>query len=255
MFQLSLDFFGLPAKRPTAPRIAPVESKEPFLWKHGIAVHFLRRPRARRYLLRLLPDGTARLVIPRRGSQAEALRFLERSEDWLLKQHTLWRSRTRARVPWTDGATFPFRGEPVVLRVVREPGHVRLAFADQDLTLPQQLPDYHAAVLAHLRRLAERELPPRTLALAERHGIKVARVSVRAQRTRWGSCSSRGVISLNWHLIQAPPYVVDYLIVHELMHRREMNHSKRFWALVAEACPTWREAEKWLKATRLDTLA
>jgi predicted metal-dependent hydrolase len=75
---------------------------------------------------------------------------------------------------------------------------------------------------------------------------------VRAQKTRWGSCSARGTISLNWRLIQAPPGVVDYLIIHELMHRREMNHSARYWKLVAQAFPDYRRAEQWLKKSGID---
>ena len=227
--------------------------EQPLVWKHGITVHLVHRPRARRYLLRLQPDGAARLVIPRRGTRAEALRFLERSEAWLLKQATLWRSR--ARLPWTDGARFPFRGEEIVLRVAHANGRVELAFAGERLSLPSELPDYRDVVQRRLRRIAERELPPRTLALADRHGIKVNRVTVRAQKTRWGSCSARGAISLNWRLIQTPPHIVDYLIIHELMHRREMNHSKRYWAHVAAAFPAWREAEQWLKKARLETMA
>jgi hypothetical protein len=92
----------------------------------------------------------------------------------------------------------------------------------------------------------------RTRELALLHGIAIHRVSVRAQKTRWGSCSARGTISLNWRLIQAPPRVVDYLIIHELMHRREMNHSARYWKLVAGAFPDYRRAEQWLKSNRIE---
>jgi predicted metal-dependent hydrolase len=72
-------------------------------------------------------------------------------------------------------------------------------------------------------------------------------VSVRNQRSRWGSCSARGTVSLNWRLVRTPDNVRDYIILHELAHLREMNHSDRFWARVAETCPGWREAERWLK--------
>jgi len=70
---------------------------------------------------------------------------------------------------------------------------------------------------------------------------------VRNQRTRWGSCTTTGVISLNWRLVQAPETVRDYVIYHELMHLREMNHSDRFWRRVEEVYPDWRDAERWLK--------
>ena len=72
--------------------------------------------------------------------------------------------------------------------------------------------------------------------------------SVRDQKSRWGSCSRRGTISLNWRLIQAPEFVTTYIILHELMHLRQMNHSAGFWREVEAVCPSFREAERWLKA-------
>jgi hypothetical protein len=77
--------------------------------------------------------------------------------------------------------------------------------------------------------------------------MNVTRVSVRDQRSRWGSCTIGGVVSLNWRLILTPESVRDYIIHHELMHLREMNHSARFWACVEEVSPDWREAEAWIK--------
>ncbi len=234
------------------PRTPRIRIDRPLIWKQGITVHIAFRPRARRYLLGLQPDGTARLVIPRRGSEAEGIRFLERSEAWLLKRVAQWQSRSQARQPWVEGSLFLLRGEEVGLRVEKGEGEVRLCFSDQIIAVPHALPDYRDLVLGHLRRMAERELPVRTRELALLHGIAVHRVTVRAQKTRWGSCSVRGTISLNWRLIQAPPHVVDYLIIHELMHRREMNHSPRYWKLVGKAFPDYRNAEQWLKKSGLE---
>ena len=75
----------------------------------------------------------------------------------------------------------------------------------------------------------------------------MTRVSIRNQRSRWGSCSRRGTIPLNWRLVQVPPFVREYVLLHELMHRRELNHSARFWRLVAAACPRYVEARRWLR--------
>ncbi len=72
-------------------------------------------------------------------------------------------------------------------------------------------------------------------------------LTLRGQKTRWGSCSRKGKLSLNWKLIMTPEPVIDYIIIHELAHLREMNHSKRFWKLVAEHCAGWRERRRWLK--------
>ena len=96
-------------------------------------------------------------------------------------------------------------------------------------------------------RLATRELPARCLALAAQCRLSVSRVSVRNQRSRWGACSSRGVITLNWRLLLMPPSVSDYVIFHELMHLKQPNHSRRFWREVDASCAWWREAERWLR--------
>src|SRR5688500_6381784 len=101
--------------------------------------------------------------------------------------------------------------------------------------------------LQKAQSLAITELVQRTRELAAQTNSQIARITIRSQRTRWGSCSRRRAISLNWRLIQTPAFVADYIILHELMHLRQMNHSKRFWDEVENVCPTWREAEKWLR--------
>jgi predicted metal-dependent hydrolase len=98
-----------------------------------------------------------------------------------------------------------------------------------------------------VRARAADELPARCLELAAQHGEQVASVVVRNQRSRWGSCSTKRTISLNWRLMLMPPEVRDYVMLHELMHLRHPNHSRAFWREVAIVCPTWREAERWLK--------
>ena len=107
--------------------------------------------------------------------------------------------------------------------------------------------DLRPAVEQHLRALARRELTVRAEALARQHGAPMRRVTVRNQKSRWGSCSVRGTVSLNWRLIQVPDTVRDYIILHELMHLRHLNHSARFWAEVEKVCPDYRAAEEWLK--------
>lgn len=98
-----------------------------------------------------------------------------------------------------------------------------------------------------LRERASQELPALVLEVAARHGLRVTRISVRDQRTRWGSCGRDGHICLNWRLLLMPQSVRDYVLVHELMHLRQMNHSRRYWALVADACPDYRTARQWLR--------
>jgi hypothetical protein len=98
-----------------------------------------------------------------------------------------------------------------------------------------------------LRRVARTELIPRLHELAAQHGLRVRSVTIRNQRSRWGSCARNGTIALNFRLVQMPAAVRDYVLVHELMHLRQQNHSRRFWRLVEAACPDFRSAERWLK--------
>ena len=206
----------------------------------------VRNARARRYVLRLRPDGTARVTVPRGGSISGARRFANRNLAWLEAQ--LKRPSTHPAAPseWRPGSEVLFRGELARLEAEVNGDNVIL-LGPEKLPVPNLEGDLRPAIEGHLRRLAESELSLRVLEFAARHQLSVRRVSVRNQRTRWGSCSRRGTISLNWRLIQTPPFVRDYIILHELMHLREMNHSPRFWRQVETVCPDYRPAEQWLK--------
>lgn len=102
---------------------------------------------------------------------------------------------------------------------------------------------------------ARRELPQRLLELADRFGLTVRKISIRNQRWRWGSCSRQGHICLNWRLVDMPEWVRDYVLIHELMHLRRMDHSPAFWKHVAAACPDYQRARQWLREHSVDPRA
>ena len=210
----------------------------------AVPLLLVQNSRARRYLLRLRPDGTVWVTIPRRGTASAARDFAARNVGWLELQ--LQRLATQPRVPiaWSIGTQILFRGEPVCLES-ESAGVVR--FGTERVKVPVATADLRPAIQKHLRQRAARELPVRLAELAARHGIVVNRISVRNQKSRWGSCSRRGTISLNWRLIQLPGWVSDYIILHELAHRRQLNHSEKFWQEVARLCPEYREAALWLR--------
>jgi len=110
-----------------------------------------------------------------------------------------------------------------------------------------QRPGLSADERRGLRARASVDLPARLLELAARHGLTVSRVSVRNQRTRWGSCGREGHITLNWRLTLMPAWVRDYVMIHELMHLRRLDHSSHYWRLVAQAYPDYEDARKWLR--------
>ena len=216
----------------------------------SVPVVFVRNPRARRYILRVDAGTTVRVTVPARGSQAEAWHFLRRNTAWIqrrIAQH--WAQPQPPPAVWGAGTPVLFRGLPAQLSIITHPSHQLVEFADQRLTVGSNV-DIRRAVERHLWDLARPELAARTAELAIKQSLKIERVTVRNQRSRWGSCSRRGTISLNWRLIQAPAPVRDYVILHELMHRHEPNHSDRFWARVAAVCPDYAVAERWLKQHR-----
>jgi predicted metal-dependent hydrolase len=212
-----------------------------------IAISLIRNPRARRYVLRLRGDGSARVTVPRGGSMAEARRFAERNRGWLKRE--LKRRSTHPVIPkqWPIGTEILFRGEPARIEASPNGESGVIRFGNQVVRVADPAANLRPAVERHLWRMAAKELPRRVLECSKVHQLSVRRITVRNQRSRWGSCSRRGTISLNWRLIQSPPHVQDYIILHELMHLREMNHSSRFWHEVERVCPGYETAERWLK--------
>lgn len=217
----------------------------PLLVTGALTIWYTRHRRARRYLLRVRPDGSVVVTLPPFGSKAEARDFVEANLAWVARQRILHRRVERPRT-LLAGGTVLLRGALVELRRVDLARHAVITFGDQALTVPRDVVELRDAVDSHLKALARETLPARVLWLAAGLGLTVRAVSIRNQRTRWGSCSASGRIALNWRLVQMPPDVADYVVIHELMHLIELSHSKRFWKLVAAACPTFREHRRWL---------
>ncbi len=244
-----------PAPAPVHVRSAPsgpgLECDAPSAGEAPPAPRLVRHPRARQYVLRVLPDGTPRVTIPRWGSKREALAFLEAQRDWVARQRARQAARSHAapsRV-WAEGHRILFGGHQVPL--ARGSGPVGVIEHDRGLIVtprPRDGDDLRPIVTAWMVARARHVLPGQLLTLAARFELAVTHVAVRNQRARWGSCASGGRISLNWRLVQTPDEVRDYVLIHELMHLRQPNHSARFWALVAGACPGYEASRRWLRA-------
>ena len=209
----------------------------------------VRNKRAKRYIIRLLPELVLKVTIPRGGSRKEALRFVSENYAWVEKQFLSLRLQGSLLPDDTGPATGTvlFRGRRIPIRSMSQDRSLA-CFSDQLASLPSETGGGGRDTAENiLRRLAKVELVKTTLRLAKRHGFAPGRVSIRNQKTRWGSCSSTGAISLNWRLVQVPAFVRDYVILHELVHLDHLGHSARFWENLAKACPNHRAAEAWLK--------
>lgn len=214
---------------------------------HRVPIVFRRHARARNYILRLHSNHTVAVTLPKRGTLTFARDFVASRLGWLEKQWANLESRQAATLPLRPGAEILFRGAPTPVELVPlDPGwELRLGEARFPVSQPDG--DLRPALEKGLRALAAKELVVRLQEFITIHASPVKRITIRSQKSRWGSCSRRGTISLNWRLIQTPTQVRDYILIHELMHLRVMNHSPEFWAEVANACPDYREAELWLK--------
>ncbi|HEY3915898.1 MAG TPA: SprT family zinc-dependent metalloprotease [Verrucomicrobiae bacterium] len=210
-------------------------------------VHYRRHGRARNYVLRLHTNRSVMVTIPRNGTKKFAREFVASRKSWLEKQWRLLKTRNVPPQVLLPGMEILLHGQSVVLELNRDQARWELRFGTERTPLANPDGNLRPALEHHLQNLARKCLLPRVQELAAKHGARVRRIVVRNQRSRWGSCSYNGTISLNWRLIQLPAPVRDYIIVHELMHLRELNHSPRFWEEVAKACPDYRSSEEWLK--------
>ena len=220
------------------------------LVKHGSQIYSIRlrrHRRARRYTLRIHPsDREAILTIPPRGTIAEAKDFAQRHGGWIAARL----GRLPKAAPFLPGTVVPLRGVPhrlvhragergTVWTETRDSGEKVLCVAGAMEHIERRVHDF-------LKREARRDLQKAARDYAEMLSVKVKRLSIRDQSSRWGSCTSAGSLSFSWRLILAPPMVLDYLAAHEVAHLVEMNHSPRFWRVVARICPSVERAKKWL---------
>ncbi len=204
-----------------------------------------RHAQAQRYTLRVQAANRAVvLTMPPRGSVREAKSFAERNGGWIAARL----KRLPHNIPFAHGMELPLRGAPhrIAHRTTRgtvwvEPGAELplLCVAGDPAHMARRVRDY-------LKREAKRDLEAASRRYAALLGVTIKRISVRDQASRWGSCTAAGVLSYSWRLILAPPYVLDYLAAHEVAHLVEMNHSRKFWRVVARVCPEWECAKTWL---------
>jgi predicted metal-dependent hydrolase len=208
---------------------------------------------ARRYTLRIhAARREVILTMPPRGSVRDAQAFAQKHGGWIAARLT----RLPQAVPFAHGTVLPIRDEPH--RIVHRRGERGTAWCEaeegkqQILCVAGEAPHVARRVSDFLRREVQRDLELASRRYAEKLGVTVKRIVVRDQSSRWGSCSTTGVLSYSWRLIFAPPFVLDYLAAHEVAHLVEMNHSPRFWRIVERLCPHVRRAKAWLDAHGTD---
>jgi predicted metal-dependent hydrolase len=229
-------------RRPSEPQAIEV------IFDRSIYLVRVRRHRqARRYTLRIqAATREVILTVPPRGTMKEARDFAQKHGGWIAARL----GRLPEAVRFEHGIVVPLRGMPH--RISHRRGERGTVWTETDdngerfLCVAGHGPHVDRRIGDFLRREAKRELEAASRRFAGELGVGIRRVAVRDQASRWGSCSTAGVLSYSWRLILAPSFVLHYLAAHEVAHLVEMNHSARFWRLVRRLCPDHERAKVWL---------
>jgi predicted metal-dependent hydrolase len=210
-----------------------------------VEITLRRSARSRRFSLRVSQlDGRVTLSLPLRAREAEAMDFARAQEGWLRAAL----ARRPVQAPIGLGDAVPVEGR----RLVLAPGSGRsVRISGESLLVPGDPAQAGVRVPAWLKVLARERLIAASDHYAGLVGRRVARVTLRDTRSRWGSCSHQGALMYSWRLILAPPAVLSYVAAHEVAHMVEMNHSAAFWAVVARLYPGWQAQRLWLQTQQL----
>ena len=208
---------------------------------HPIAYRVRRSERARRVRVTVDPARGVEVVLPRRAAEREAAAAVRELRPWIERRFA---ELDRARqVIAARGGTVPYLGR--ALHLVPERGRTRVHLRGDELLVPAT--DHRPALERWYRRAARSEIAARLDHATATTGKPYTALTIRGQKTRWASCSRAGAMSFNWRLLLAPEPVLDYVVWHEVCHLEIMDHSPRFWALLADRCPDYRDHQRWLR--------
>jgi predicted metal-dependent hydrolase len=237
-----------------ATRDAARERRTILLDGRELAYTLRESPRARRLRLLIRPEGGLEVVVPRRTTRARIEQVLREKAGWIdatLARLAREAAAIPAPAPLAHGQTLPFAGHELRLALLlAAPGkrsYTRLTGQTLALTVADGRQEtIRAALEAWYRAQARTVFAERIAHCNAVYGFTFGRVSIKEQKSRWGSCSRAGNLNFNWRLLLAPLPVLDYVVYHELAHLKELNHSPRFWRLVARACPDYETHRAWL---------
>ncbi len=216
--------------------------------KIGNTVCAVKRSNRRTVGMRIGKDGTPEILAPKHASDGELRRLCAPYEERLIKmsQRQTEINAEREAFALSYGSRVRVLGGE---REIREGRRGFVSYDDEAFNVPPGLTaeQIRAAVLKLYKLIAKNHLTERALYLADKMGLSVSAVKINSAKTHWASCSKKSSLNFSWYCIMAEPEAVDYIIVHELCHTREFNHSPRFWAEVEKYCPDYKHRKAYLK--------
>jgi predicted metal-dependent hydrolase len=210
-----------------------------------LPVRFVKNARARRIVLRLSREEDCVVItVPRGSSQREGLDFARRSAAWIAEQL----DRRPSRQTLGSGIVIPLRGTPHAVKPTgTRRGLIAIDAAQREILVPGDGRHVGRRLKDWLKQAARRDLEAASRKYAAAMGVSFRSITIRDQKSRWGSCSSSGELSYSWRLILTPAQVLDYVAAHEVAHLKHMNHGPRFWALVNAHCAHAEQARAWIR--------
>ena len=225
-------------KSPSQPLIHSVQLSEmnvPYILKHSKKAKYLR--------MQIRNNGELEVVLPRGFKLADAEKFLHNKSDWI-KKHVNQRKESQNKFYLLGREIKVTQNYDLFIK------RHKISFKNNHLDIISPAGSKEDSIILYkswLRKLAKKSLTKRVQEIARNLGFKIGKISIRGQKTRWGSCSTSGNLSFNYNLLRFRKEVIDYVIIHELCHLREMNHSKKFWKVVEELCPDYKLLRRELK--------
>jgi len=189
-------------------------------------------------------DNNAEIIIrvPIGIKKIEILELVEKNKNWINKNIIKIQNRSKFVRKYSEGEYFFLLGEKYPLEVEKHTTNSNFKFEDNKFIISETIIPYAAKYFENFYKLqAKKILAERVFLLAQKMGLTINKLRITSAKTRWGSCSASGNINFSWRLVMAPPKVIDYVIVHELCHLIELNHSEKFWNLVKTIMPDYKE--------------
>jgi len=211
-----------------------------------IEINKLVRSKRKTLSLIVETDGSLTVRAPLRMEEAAIWQFIDAKADWIKRKQAQVRKDALTPRQYVDGEKFWYLGEEVPLRIIQDEKPVLVMDRVFKLSRSSQ-PQAAIHFEKWYKKQARGVLTERVEYFAQKHAFKVSKIRISSARTRWGSCSHKGILSFTWRLVMAPLNVIDYVVVHELCHLKEMNHSKSFWAQVEAILPDYKQQRAWLK--------
>jgi predicted metal-dependent hydrolase len=238
------------SQKPKSP--APVVEQRNILLSGKEISYTLKRSGYRRSINLRIDDRGLTVNAPLRASEKWLLSVLQDKADWVVEKLDGWQAKKAPPIFWAEGARIPFRGEEFILTLTPKLRGAALQLHGEILHVPVGM----EAEAVHIERAVTQWYRSEALQVFKEcveHFAPLLQVSPReikltAARTQWGNCSSHGVVRLNWQLVKMPLHLIDYVVVHELAHLVEMNHSPAFWSVVESACPDFKQCRTELRS-------